>query len=204
MCRTTESAGFFFGFFLFSVLTGCKFFGRLEPAWQFSQNLLEDHLESPPGTGLHPEAANSAHELKRWPHGENERPRMPSWNHPLKVSLGCARRPRREPSQTGPFGGDGYALRYKNSTHRFPFFRGGVLPRVHRGHRHCFRQLLMNFRAARTPDAQAVPHPAESRRCRSPAHRPNSLSHVSTLWPSSMLTVITDFRFFIYFAPGRQ
>ena len=82
-------------------------------------------------------------------------PPMPIWNHPLKVSLGCARRPGREPFQTGPFGGDGYALRYKNSTHRFPFFRGGVLPRVHRGHRHCFPPLSTHFRAARTADDQA-------------------------------------------------
>ena len=32
---------------------------------------------------------------------------MLNWNHPLSVSLGFARRPRRAPSKTGPFGGMG-------------------------------------------------------------------------------------------------
>jgi hypothetical protein len=72
-------------------------------------------LESPPWTALHPEAANSAHEPKRCPHGENERPRMPSWNHPLKVSLGFAQRPRRAPSQTRPSGGDGREIGLESS-----------------------------------------------------------------------------------------
>ncbi len=143
---------------------GCKLFGRLEPPWPFSQNLLGSHLESPPWTGLHSEAANYVHKLKRCPHRENERPRMPIWNHPLTESLGFARRPGRAPSQTGPFGGMGMPSNIKKSPHRFPFFRGGDLPRVHRYYRHCFRQTSTHFHTARTAAAQAVPHPAESRR----------------------------------------
>ena len=82
-------------------------------------------------------------------------PRTRDWQHLLKVRLGCARRPGREPFQTGPAGGTAYNYRYKNSTHRLPFFCGGAFYCVCWGHRHCLRQVDTNFRAARTPDDQA-------------------------------------------------
>ena len=113
------------------------------------------HLRTPTCTDQPSEAAASAHERNRWPHAKREILTMPNWQHLLKVSLGCARRPGREPFQTGPAGGTAYTHRYKNSTHRFPFFRGGAFYCVCWAHRHCLRQLPTHFRAARTTDDPA-------------------------------------------------
>ena len=84
------------------------------PAWPFSHMPFRARLETPSWTGPRAEAAASAHELNRWPHGKSEMPRTRNWKHLLKVSLGCARRPGREPFHTGPAGGTAYTHRYKN------------------------------------------------------------------------------------------
>ena len=127
------------------------------PAWPFSHMPFGARLETPSWTGPRAEAAASAHELNRWPRGKSEMPRTRNSKHLLKVSLGCARRPGRKPFQTGPAGGTAYTHRYKNSTHRLPFFRGGAFYCVCRAHRNCLRQMRTHFRAARTAAAPAPP-----------------------------------------------